>query len=119
MTETREWVDLATWKADAPIVQALTAATVWPTLTERQRELVASCRSVVNPRAKWPRNYSIEINRLKTLPMASRKSLERKGVVDEFGRLTVPGIYTALWNQLDADYARKARKLAAAGEAAI
>jgi hypothetical protein len=107
-------VDPATWTADAPIIQALTAATIWPTLSRTQRELVAACRKTVDPNAEYPKKYRVGVDALEGAPKATLRSLRRKGVVDERGWLTVVGIYTALWNFLERDKAKRERKAATA-----
>lgn len=105
-----ETVKLSEWKADSPLVMSLTAVTVWPTLTAKQRNLVASCRIEVDGKAKFPDRYKVDIDRLKGESPRTLKSLETKGVVDDTGRLTVTGIYTALFNQVDADERRRASR---------
>lgn len=105
-----EWVRLSEWKTDPPIVQVFTAFHLWPRLTRKQRQLVASCREEVNSAAQWPDRYKVVIDKLTGQPAATLRSLQAKGVVDERGCLTIPGIYTALWNQLDADADRRARR---------
>ncbi|OBG32388.1 hypothetical protein [Mycolicibacter heraklionensis] len=107
MNATEEWVSLKGWVADPPFVQSLIAVTVWPKLTKRQRVLVASCRDTIDPEAEFPAKYRIAVDRLADAPSKTLTSLQLKGVVDEFGRLTVPGIYTALWNQLERDQERR------------
>lgn len=105
-------VNVTEWKADSPLVMSLTAVTVWPTLTQKQRNLVAACRVEVDAKAKFPDRHKVDIDRLKGESPRTLKSLEAKGVVDATGRLTVPGIYTALFNQADADERRRAERKA-------
>lgn len=106
------WVKLAEYKFAPPFAQSLTAVTIWPTLTRKQRELVASCRVEVDPNAIFPNRHKVILDHLVNEPRATLRSLQAKGVVDERGVLTVPGIYTALWNQLDRDLERKAKRCA-------
>ncbi len=102
------WVRLSDWKADPPIVQSLTSVHIWPTLTPKQRTLVASCRETVDETLPWPDRYKVIVDRLKGESPRTLRSLESKGVVDERGVLTIPGIYTALWNRLDDEREAKA-----------
>lgn len=96
-----EEVSLSVWRADAPIVQSLTAATVWPTLTRHQRALVASCRETVDPAAAdFYGRYRVVLDRLAGQPARTLASLRAKGVLDDRGNLTADGIYTALWHRL-------------------
>lgn len=104
------WVKLDEYEFAAPFVQSLTAVTIWPTLTRKQRELVAACRVEVDPNAVFPNRHKAILDHLVNEPKATLRSLQAKGVVDERGVLTVPGIYTALWNQLDRDLERKAKR---------
>ena len=106
------WVKLAEYKFAPPFAQSLTAVTIRPPLTRKQRELVASCRVEVDPNAIFPNRYKVILDHLVNAPKATLRSLQAKGVVDERGVLTVPGIYTALWNQLDRDLERKAKRCA-------
>lgn len=107
-----EWVRLDEWKPDSAIVQSLTAVSIWPMLTPKQRELVAACRTVNNPKAEWQNKYKIQLDGVKAAgaSKATLASLEAKGIVDERGMLTIPGIYTALWNQLEHDKDRQAER---------
>lgn len=109
MTADGEWVRLADWKADPPITQALIAASVWASLTPRQRELVAACRIINDPNAEWPDKYKVQLDGIKAAPK-TMKSLEAKQVIDEHGNLTIPGIYTALWNHLERDKERRSAR---------
>jgi hypothetical protein len=106
-----EWIRLDEWKADSAIVQSLTAVHIWPTLTQKQRHLVAACRIEVDPKAVWPNRYKVRIDGIQASP-ATMRSLERKSIVDYRGHLTVVGIYTALWNQLENDEKRRAERAA-------
>lgn len=105
-----EWVKLGEYEFASPIVQALTAITMWPRLTRKQRELVASCRVEINPKAKFPGRHKVIVDRLVDQPARTLKSLESKGIVDERGVLTIDGIYTALWNGLEGDERKRARR---------
>ena len=108
--EKSEWVKLSEYKFASPLVQSLTAVTVWPTLTAKQRRLVASCRVTVDPKAVFPDRHKVVIDQLVDEDPRTLRSLEAKDVVDERGVLTVVGIYTALWNQLEADELRRAER---------
>jgi hypothetical protein len=107
-----EWVRLSDYVFASPLIQSLTAVTVWPRLTPKQRELVASCRVEVDPKAFFPNRYKVIVDKLVGQPLRTRVSLEAKDVVDERGVLTIDGIYTALWNQLEHDLDKKAAKAA-------
>lgn len=108
------WFNLDRWKADSPIVQSLTAVSIWPTLTAHQRVIVAGCRETVDPDAEGIAKYRVLIDGLVSESGRTLASLAAKGVVDERGCLTDVGVYTALWNQLDRDKQRRERRKARA-----
>lgn len=103
---------LSEWVPDSAITQALTASMLWPKLTPAQRKLVASCRVEVDPKAEWPNRDKVIVDKLTGLSARTLKSLEAKGIVDERGVLTINGIYTALWHQLEYDEKRAAERVA-------
>lgn len=105
-----EWVKLGEYEFASPLVQSLTAVSIWPQLTRKQRELVASCRVEIDPKAKFPNRHKVVVDKLVGQPARTLKSLEAKGVVDERGVLTVPGIYTALWNGVEHDEQRREQR---------
>ena len=90
------------FKAAPLIVQLLTALDVWPTLTPKQRDIVASCRMDRPEDCPYDGDLpstarDIVDPRLPGMPVRTLESLQRKGVADDRGLLTDRGVYTALW----------------------
>lgn len=86
------------------IVQVLTAVTLWPQLTPTQRGILTGClrkrtaaEPYTGPCAPESRVAQYIVDpRLPELPARTLASLQRKGIADDRGLLTLDGVYTAL-----------------------